>query len=165
MWLIFLLNPSRRLRFRILVEFFVVATVLGFVVSIIAAEAGHNMKMFKIMGAYMGPLMSYKTEMSIYYALHGEWPKDQETLPILPEIVGDFPGGRNSLWIANGALNINLPEKLSGKVITFRPATPADDALGPVQWVVGSKKSSHGWTIAGEDHTTLDDRYFPEGLK
>jgi hypothetical protein len=71
--------------------------------------------------------------------------------------------GKN-IQIIGGAIDISLQRQLTGKTLTLHPAVPIDEPLGPVKWVAGGKRPD-GWSIMGEDHTTVETGYILKALQ
>jgi hypothetical protein len=103
----------------------------------------------------------YRADMSAYYALRGAWPIDLEELHSL------FPNESRQMnanfaknvAIIGGAIDVSLQRHLSGKTLTLHPAVLIDDPTGPVKWVAGAGTREDGWSIIGEDHTTVEREY------
>ncbi len=102
-----------------------------------------------------------------YYAYHGEWPGDNEqasrfgmnTEYLWPD--GNF----EDLRLKDGAITLKFNEFYPGKIITFRPAVPADDPFGPMIWVVGNNRPAEEWFVFGEDRTNIEDSYIQSYLR
>lgn len=117
-------------------------------------------KLFHVVGG--SPYSAMKPDMMLFHALHGRWPGsnedalrngwsekyDESSLSYIKEAS-----------IENGAIHFRLTKELGGKILTIRPARPANDSLGPVVWVVGKQTPPPMWSVQGVDKTTVDDRF------
>jgi hypothetical protein len=106
-----------------------------------------------------------KRHIAYHWALHGAWPKNNAGLDSL-----DTPySGKNSYVketeIQDGAIQIAFNHKLARKRISCRPAIPANDKYGPVQWVCGPPLDPSGWVFQGKDRTSIGNYYIPESLR
>jgi type II secretory pathway pseudopilin PulG len=116
-----------------------------------------------------GAFDTVRRDNQIYYALHGEWPKDisQAIKCGLEKSYKDL-GSNYQTDIENGAISFTFNMKdrrISEKTITMRPVVQADDPFGPVHWVCGDKDGAQGWTIYGADRTSVEDQYIPWSLR
>jgi len=155
--------------FRFTVELIVVIVVIATVVSLLLSTATESLKRVDVIAATAEVLGGNKTALSVFYALKGEWPKDQQEIDTILFI--SKRDGRqqtdlvDNVIIRNGALDVSLRRRLSGQIITIHPAVPVDNPLGPVKWVVGANSISSGWKAAGEDRTTVESELIPGILK
>lgn len=102
--------------------------------------------------------------MYVFHALNGVWPETNEQLQKFDSYMGfNFENTMSeskyieSLDIIDGAFNFRFNEKLEGKTLTLRPATPVNYPDGPVILVCGKNKP--GWDLYGEDKTTVNDDF------
>jgi len=157
--------------FTFTVELIVVTAVIATVLSQLISTVDQSLKRVDVVAASAEVLDGNKTFLSVFYALKGEWPKDNEELQTSFSIP-DWSNRHDSrlvdnVKIRNGAVDITFgpQRKLSGRIITIHPAVPVDDPLGPVKWVVGPRSLTSGWMVVGEDHTTVDNELIPMILK
>jgi len=109
-----------------------------------------------------------KRDVLLFHSIEGTWPRDNAAALQYSWI--DAYGKRRSdavknAFIADGAIHFELKGPLQGRILTARPGCPAGDALGPVIWVVGENAFRGTWALAGENRTTVDDRYIPRALR
>ncbi len=108
--------------------------------------------------------ISKETDMYVYYALNGSWPKDKK---VLEKFSSDqwtsYSGGYaydsnyiQSVSIENGAFHVLFREEMEGKTLSIRPAVPEADSTGPI--ILVSNKEKPGWVLAGSDKTTIDEK-------
>lgn len=149
------------------VDLSVTIAVIACVVSLFVSTINESRKKVEVASATAEIMGIYRTPMSIYYALHGAWPKDNEELQdMFPEQARKLILSMSeNIRIADGAITIDMRRRLVGKSITLHPAVPAQDPLGPVKWVAGPKSLSRDWAMAGADHTTVDGDYISRILK
>lgn len=142
-------------------DFLVTTVVIAVTVAIFASTIAHTMKVVTTTTAVCEVMNNYRADMSAYYALRGDWPSNMEELHAL------FPNESRrtnanfakNIQIIGGAIDIPLQRQLSGKTLTLHPATLIDDPTGPVKWVAGAGNRPDGWSIIGEDHTTVEKEY------
>jgi len=155
-------------------DFLFSITLIFVLMSIAMNEYSEARKMVVVSAGVEEAASNLKTDMSVYYALHGEWPAGYE------ELAEQFPNrkdGYNDLSslkrgyskyshnITHGAIDVKIARLEGNNVVTLHPAVPIEDPLGPVKWVAGSGGHLAGWNIAGEDHTTVDEKYLNRTLK
>ena len=149
-------------------------TIILIGVTICVPKFSEINKMIVISAGPLEAVSNLKTDISVYYALHGEWPRDKEALlelfpdskewyeeMELPEL--DYRKYRST--IVNGAIDVSFIKMQGNNTVTVRPAIPSEDPLGPVKWIVGKVGETEGWTVIGEDHSTVDERYINKALK
>ena len=141
---------------------------LCLVILVIAVLAALQIKTYlpvrtysKTVHATGAAFQSARIDNTVYYAYHGEWPKDNEQAAgfwwhdeYAPE-----DDVFEDVQIKDGAINLEFDEFLDGKIITLRPAVPADDIFGPVIWVIRDNRSASEWQVFGEDRTNIEKRY------
>ena len=69
-------------------------------------------------------------------------------------------GAASDLNVADGAVSFiskAAARSLDGGVVTFRPAFSAADAPFSILWVCGNAPVPQGFTVRGENHTSLAD--------
>lgn len=94
-----------------------------------------------------------------------------KTLPVdnkeagLPEpdkIVSNFV---SSVKVENGAIQMTFGNKahpkISGKVLTLRPAVIEDAQIVPVTWVCGNAKAPEKMILKGENKTNVSAEFLP----
>ncbi len=140
--------------------------IIVIVVALIASTIVLNMKGATSAAATGEAVGIWRNQIAAYYALHGEWPESIDDLksimpepnPELEEVYEDR-GINKEIRISGGALDLVIGGgALEGEVLTVHPAVPAGDPLGPVKWVAG-RSTPEGWTVIGEDHTTVEEKY------
>jgi type II secretory pathway pseudopilin PulG len=149
------------------VDFIVTVTVIAVVVAIIVSAVRESRKSMEVAAASAEVMGVYRMPFSTYYALNGEWPMSSEDLrDLLPARMANITLSMvANVRVTEGAITFDLLRQLSGKTLTLHPAVPAQDSLGPVKWVAGGKCLSPGWTMAGDDRTTVEDTYIARTLK
>ena len=114
-----------------------------------------------------------KTDCMVFRALHGAWPQDtSEALSV--GLHDNYEDDRSADYIKNveiinGAMNIEfIAKEFKGKILTWRPAIPVEDPLGPVIWVGSDffkKEAPHKWKLIGEDKTDISKQYIPKTFR
>ena len=116
-----------------------------------------------------GTFDTVRRDNQVYYALHGEWPKDiSQAIKSGLEKSYQSLSSKYQTDIQNGAISFTFSIKdrrISEKTITMRPVVQSDDPFGPVHWVCGDKDGAQGWTISGVDRTSVEDQYIPWSLR
>lgn len=116
-----------------------------------------------------GTFDTVRRDNHVYYALHGEWPKDiSQAIKSGLEKSYQSLSSKYQTDIQNGAISFTFSIKdrrISEKTITMRPVVQSDDPFGPVHWVCGDKDGAQGWTISGVDRTSVEDQYIPWSLR
>jgi hypothetical protein len=112
-------------------------------------------------------MITYRTPVSVQFALRGEWPKNLDDVRQEFPVNGNWPMSSRlkDLRLEDGALTVTLRRPLAGERLTLHPAVPSDDPRGPVRWVAGPSGRRSGWTVVGDDHTTVKDPFIPVLLK
>jgi len=151
----------------IVIELLVSITVIAVCATVIMSGFERMQKMVIVSAASAETLMNYRTPFSVYYALQGEWPKDREDLrSMFPKQAETMTSSfAEVIKIENGVIDIRLRKQLPGQVLSLHPAVPTQDPLGPVKWVVSAKSSTPGWSVSGQDHTTVAEEYIAKVLK
>lgn len=148
--------------------------IILFGVVICISKMSNIKEMVVISAGPIEMLNTMKTDMSVYYALKGEWPAGKEELSaLLPDNkqwFEDMESGESEYShyikvIKYGAVHVTVKNSEENKRVTVRPAITADDPLGPVIWIAGRGEPRAGWTIIGEDHSTVNERYISKALK
>jgi hypothetical protein len=100
-------------------------------------------------------------------ALTGEWPKDSNALlRTRPMEVPYSSYSGDELELEGGAIHIRPTKgRLAGETISMHPAVPANNAVGPISWVVGPGGAESEHLVQGDDATTVDSRWIPHGMK
>lgn len=99
-----------------------------------------------------------------FYLLSGTFPKDNEeaSLPEPEKLIGNFT---SNTQIKNGAIHISLgkkaPESLQGEIVTLQPIYIKDSPAVPISWICGYSDVPEGMTAAGENKTSLPNKYLP----
>lgn len=155
------------LGFYFTIDFIVTIIVISMVLALIVPAIKESRKSIEVAAASAEVMGMYRAPLSTYYALNGEWPKNNEELQEM------FPvqthkmalSTVDNVRISEGAITAGLRRQLSGKTITLHPSVPEGDPTGLVKWVAGAKGLTPGWTIMGEDRTTVEDKYIAFTLK
>jgi hypothetical protein len=147
----------RRILGFFLTDLLVTVVVIASAVALFASTIKHTLKVVVTTASVAEIMNSYRTPLSTYYAVQGDWPISREELETMfpyetDRSLGNF--GKN-IRIIGGAIDISLQRQLTGKTLTLHPAVPIEEPLGPVKWVAGNGNPD-GWSIVGEDHTTLE---------
>ena len=147
---------------------------LLFVILIIAILAVLQVKSYmpvhtkaKILHSIGAAFQCARIDNVFYNAYHGEWPEDNEQA-LRFGMNTDYlihDGSFQDLQLKDGAVTLKFNELYPGKIITFRPAVPADDPFGPMIWVVGSSRDAEEWMVFGEDRTNIEDSYIKPYIK
>ncbi len=151
---------QRRILGFLLIDLLVTALVIGTAATIFISMSRHSLNIVRTAASVTEFLTCYRTDLSAYYALRGDWPKDIEDLhAMFPDTPQTNAGFANDIRISGGAADIRLQGPLAGKTVTIHPAMPLGEPLGPVKWVAGPGNSPDGWSVIGEDNTTVESRY------
>ena len=147
---------------------------LFLVIIIIAILAVFQLKSYmpvtikaKILHSIGAAFQVARMDNVLYYTYHGEWPGDNEQASrfgmnteylLYDEYFED-------IQIKDGAITLKFNEFYPDKIITFRPAVPANDPFGPMIWVVGNGRPSNEWLVFGDDRTNIEDRFVQSYIK
>lgn len=155
------------LGFYFTVDFIVTIVVISVVLSAIVSAINESRKSIEVAAASAEVLGIYRVPLSTYYALNGEWPTSMEELQqMIPEKAKNTTLSlAENVRITQGAITVDMRKRLSGKTLTIHPAVLAGDPFGPVKWVAGGRSLSPGWTVVGDDGTTVDEKYIGWLLK
>lgn len=161
------MNSKPHIAFYITVDILITALVIACLAAVLTSSIDHTRKLVEISAAAVEVMSSYRTPVSVQYALHGEWPTGEE------ELRQWFPSDRK--WITSarfehlgldgGAMTVDLRPPLAGERLTIHPAVLEGDPLGPVRWLAGPEKGRSNWTKLGNDHTTAIECFIPVLLK
>lgn len=143
-------------------------------IGIIAVLSGLGLKAYlpalpkaKILNAIGYPFDAARQDSLYYHAIHGTWPENNVQAADFGW-ADDYPAGKNGyiekLVIENGAIHQYFNDELPGKIITLRPAVPAEDDLGPIIWICGDRPAGQ-WQVFGEDRTNISEQYIHRHLK
>lgn len=144
------------------VDVAVTIIVLSCVVAALALAVTRGRKLVEVSVAAVEVLGSYRTPLSVQYALQGRWPAGPDDLRDSAPRDGIWTGSERlkRLVVDQGGLTVPLRGPLAGERMTLHPAVPSDDPLGPVCWSAGPS-GARGWTVAGPDHTTVRKEFLP----
>lgn len=143
--------------------FFIIATI--FVLAVIALKMYlPTMVSAKAVHALGQAFEDARVDSVTYYALHGEWPKNNAQLQSI-RVDADYKTEDHGLplnyvknaVVANGAIHLHFSHDLEGEVLTFRPALPTG-GYASIIWVCGNQRDPAEWTVVGKDETTFDPR-------
>lgn len=156
-------------------DIFIALTIMLILTAISILIYSEYRKMAIVSAGPIEAASNLKTDISTYYALYGEWPEDKGALlELFPEKENYYEDmefadkgyrSQRSHTIVRGAIDVSINKLQGNNIVTLRPAVPAEDPLGPVKWVAGGQVQAEGWTIIGEDHTTVEERYIRKELK
>ena len=99
-----------------------------------------------------------------FYILSGTFPKNNEeaSLPDPEKLIGNFT---SNTQIKDGAIHITLgqkaPSSLQGEIVTLQPVYIKDSPTAPISWICGYSTGPEGMTAAGENKTSLPNKYLP----
>ena len=87
-------------------------------------------------------------------------------LPASDKMVSNFV---TNLSVENGAIQMTLGNKvhpkITGKILSIRPAIVADAPIVPIAWVCGNAKTPDKMTVQGANKTTIPDEYLPHACR
>ena len=157
-------------RFFSVTELIIVIAVIGTAAAFIvpAAVATRN---YAVTVDFTGMASVARAQVSLHYALTGEWPVNDAALwsiPIVGELAGSAKESRfvKKYVVKAGAIDYHYTGGThDGKVLTVHPAQAVGDPSAPVKWVAGTVKQTPGWAVFGPDSTTIEERYIPRELK
>jgi len=157
---------NRSLIFQKQLELYMVILIIGILAALAIDAYRLPLNMAKTTLATEGPYAA-RLDSIYYYAHHGEWPKDNEQAAAFGWdqsylVENDEP---KETVIENGAIHFYFNEDFPGKVLTLRPAVPADDHFGPLIWVCGNYRPADKWHIYGRDRTNIKEEYIHTHLK
>ena len=134
------------------------AGIIAFLASLALSAYGHYLKIAKVAEAVLSSALGdLKTEVLVYYAHTGQWPRDineAHTYGVYNEVDERVFRYAHQVEIENGAIHVKVAT-LANQTISVRPAVPAEDPLGPVAWFAGPPLHDHRHAIAGMDRTGL----------
>lgn len=105
-----------------------------------------------------------KAPIAQAWATAQSFPADNASagLPPADKIVNNYV---SAIAVADGAINITFGNsanrRLSGKILTLRPAVVEDAPIVPVTWVCGFAAAPDKMTIKGENKTNVTVGYLP----
>lgn len=147
--------------------FFVLATIT---VLVLLATKSYlpALDSAKLTHAMGGVYINTRVDAMTYYALHGEWPKDNSAMQGSGHDTDYREIKHPSLFVqeatvVDGAIHLHFSNDLEGEVLTIRPALPKDSPE-TVIWVCGNQGSRDEWTVVGKDETTFDNRLIMRSL-
>jgi type II secretory pathway pseudopilin PulG len=146
-----------------MIEFVFVVVIVGIVTMLGLNEYSDKREKIQVAAAVAEAASSYRLPISLYYALHGEWPNDWSQVEPFMAGTSARMAAKKNIRLMNGAVSIEMPG--TDKNITLHPAVPEEDASGPVKFVTGPISTDPGWRVIGEDHSTLDGNLVWNHLK
>ncbi|MBI5896089.1 MAG: hypothetical protein HZB24_08850 [Desulfobacterales bacterium] len=140
------------------IELILCTGIIVFLASLALSAYGDYLKIAKAAEAVLSSALGdLKTDLAVYYAHTGQWPKDKNaahTYGVYKELdkrVFRYP---HQVEVENGAIHVKVAS-LANQTISVRPAVPVEDPLGPVVWFAGPPLHDHRHAIAGMDRTDL----------
>ncbi len=86
----------------------------------------------------------------------------EANLPVPEKVVSNFV---SALEIKDGVINMTFGNKahpkITGKILSLRPAVIDESQIVPIAWVCGNAKAPDKMTIKGENRTNVPDEYLP----
>ena len=83
-------------------------------------------------------------------------------LPAPDKVVSNFI---SALTVKNGVINLTFGNKanpkLTGKILSLRPAVIEEAQIVPIAWVCGYAKAPNKMVLLGANETNIEDRYLP----
>jgi type IV pilus assembly protein PilA len=146
-----------------LIELMVVISILGILLAIaLPAYGDYTIRAQVAEGISMTG--EVKLRIVEFQRNRGKFPRDNRSAGVaVPEhLIGNYV---DRIDVADGALHIRyghrVNELVKGKILSIRPSfvTAAPDS--PLSWTCGHAEPVPGMTAAGEDRTTLEDRFMP----
>ncbi len=87
-------------------------------------------------------------------------------LPVPEKVVSNFV---SSLVVQDGVIHMTFGNKahpkITGKILTLRPAVIEESQVVPIAWVCGNAKAPDQMTIKGENRTNIPVEYLPHLCK
>ena len=146
-----------------LIELMVVVAIIG----ILAAVAMPAYQDYTVRAKVAEALQlgnELKDEIKQYYDAHHKFPANNGAAgaPKAEHLIGNYV---TSIHIEQGALQITLgnfvPEHMKGKILSIRPLYVKESPDSPISWVCGGGPIPEGMMAAGENKTSLDNRFLP----
>jgi len=166
---------SRHFIYRRQIELMLVIMVLGILAAIaISMFSGDRDKAFAM--HVLGDHGRFRQDLVLYYSVNGVWPENKEALNSFVSVFWDEKKTDErpdhsqlieTATIEKGAVHFRFKDHVLGKdkIITLRPAVPANSMSGQVIWVCRGKRDPSRWTVFGEDKTTVPGEIICRFLK
>lgn len=150
-----------------LIELMVVIAILGILLSIaIPAYGDYTIRAQVAEGIVLvGELRPRIVE---FQRTHGRFPRDNRAAGVAePEnLIGNYI---DRVDVADGAVHVRFGHRINdqvrGGVLSIRPAYVVASPDSPISWVCGRAQAVPGMRAAGEDRTTLEDRFVPASCR
>jgi hypothetical protein len=150
--------------FKVFNGLLVTAVVIASAVALFASTIKHTLKMVVTTASVTEIMNSYRTPLSTTMQCRAIGRKVWKTGAMFPyetdRSLASF--GKNIGSSAGDRYIVTAP--VTGNTLTLHPAVPIEEPLGPVKWVAGNGNPD-GWSIVGEDHTTLETGYIQKLLQ
>lgn len=150
-----------------LIELMVVIAILGILLSIaIPAYGDYTIRAQVAEGIVLvGELRPRIVE---FQRTHGRFPRDNRAAGVADaeNLIGNYI---DRVDVADGAVHVRFGHRINdqvrGGVLSIRPAYVVAAPDSPISWVCGRAEAVPGMRAAGEDRTTLEDRFIPASCR
>ena len=102
------------------------------------------------------------------YRYRGTFPADNEDagIPAPQHLIGNYT---QRIELADGALHITFGHKanvlIADQTLTLRPMYVTESPVSPISWHCGNSVPPPGLTPAGENRTTVENKYLPSACR
>ena len=145
------------------IEMMVVVAIIG-ILAMIAIPSALGRIIKEQVAATIPWSEAAKEPIALLWKTTGKLPADngEANLPAADKMVSNFV---TNVAVENGAIHMTLGNKInakiSGKILSIRPAIVEGAQVVPVAWICGNAKTPDKMTVKGVNKTTVPDTYLP----
>ena len=159
---IFLINKGFTL-----IELMIVIAIIG-ILATIALPAYQDYTVRAQMAEGITMTNAIKPKIADFYLYKGRFPNNnaEAGLPEGRYLLGNYV---KSMEVENGAIHIKMGNKinsqLEGKILTIRPQFVVESHITPLAWLCGGSSVVEGMSVAGDNHTDIDNKFLPAACR
>ncbi len=144
--------------------------IIGFLAAIAISSYDQAVKLAESINVSGSCFTKARMDCMYYRAIHGEWPENNQQASDFgwnDDYNEQYSSNINKAIIEKGAIHLKFGNrtKMQGKIITMRPAVPAENQMGPVQWICGDIDQTKGWITYGSDKTNIQKQFIHRDLR